>query len=65
MDDTLSRKAKAPNVIKKINNKLKSFYRKNKFLPPGLACVLCNALIRPHFNYACSGWYPNLTKKLK
>ena len=25
----------------------------------------CNALRQPHFDYACSAWYPNLTKKLK
>ena len=27
--------------------------------------LLCNALIQPHFDYACSAWYPNLTQKLK
>ena len=27
--------------------------------------MLCNALIQPHFDYACSVWYPNLTKKVK
>ena len=27
--------------------------------------LLCNALIQPHFDYTCSAWYPNLTKKLK
>ena len=25
--------------------------------------MLCNALIQPHFDYACTAWYPNLTKK--
>ena len=30
-----------------------------------LRCLLCNALIQLHFDYACSAWYPNLTKKLK
>jgi len=24
----------------------------------------CNALIQPHIDYACSAWYPNLTKNL-
>ena len=24
-----------------------------------------NAIIQPHFDYACSAWYPNLTQKLK
>ena len=27
--------------------------------------LLCNALIQPHFDHACSASYPNLTKKLK
>ena len=27
--------------------------------------LLCNALIQPHFDYVCSAWYSNSTKKLK
>ena len=27
--------------------------------------MLCNALIQPHFDYACTAWYPNLTEKTK
>ena len=27
--------------------------------------LLCNALIQPHFDYASSAWYPNLTQKMK
>ena len=27
--------------------------------------LLCNALIQSYFDYACSAWYPNSTKKLK
>ena len=27
--------------------------------------LLCNVLIQPHFDYACSAWYPNLSRKLK
>ena len=27
--------------------------------------LLCNALIQPHFDYASSPWYPNLTQKMK
>ena len=27
--------------------------------------MLCNALIRPHFDYACPAWYPNLNEKTK
>ena len=42
------------SVTNKINNKLK-FLRQ----------LFCNALIQPHFDYACSTWYPNLTKNMK
>ena len=55
----------ALNVIHKINNKLKFLHCKNDFLTPTLRCLLCNALLQPYFDYACSAWYPNLTKKLK
>ena len=27
--------------------------------------MLCNAIIQPHFDYACSAWYPNLNEKLR
>ena len=27
--------------------------------------MLSNALIQPHFDYACSSWYPNLNEKQK
>ena len=65
MDETMSGEAMALHVIHKINNKLKFLYRKNDFLTPTLKRLLCNALTQPHFDYACSAWYPNLSKKLK
>ena len=52
-------------VVNKINNKLKFLYGKNNFLMPALRHLLCNALTQAHFDYACSAWYPNLTKKLE
>ena len=55
----------ALNFVKKINNELKFLCRKNVFLTSALIRLLCNALIEPHFDYVCSAWYPNLTKKLK
>ena len=55
----------ALKVINKINSRLKFLYRKNRYLTPYLKRLLCNALIQPHFDYACSAWYPNLNKKLK
>ena len=65
MHEGMSAATMALNVIHKINNKLKFLHRKNDFLTPTLRRLLCNALIQPHFDYACSAWYPNLTKKLK
>ena len=65
LDETMSGETMTLCVINKINNKLKLLYRKNRFLTPTLRRLLCNALIQPHFDYACSAWYPDLTKKLK
>ena len=38
---------------------------KTQYLTPNLRRLLCNALIQLHFDYACSAWYPKLSKKLK
>ena len=65
MDKTMSGEAMALNIIHKINKKLKFLYRKNDFLTPALRRLLINALIQPHFDYACPAWYPNLKKELK
>ena len=58
---TMSRETMALSVINKINNKLKFLYGKHRFLTRNLRRFLCNALIQPHFDYACSVCYPNLT----
>ena len=63
--ETISGESVALKVINKINRKLKFFYKKNRFLSPELRTMLCNALIQPHFDYACPAWYPNLNEKLK
>ena len=55
----------ALNVLPKINKRLEFLYRKNNFLSPQLRRLLCNALLQPHFDYACSVWYSNLNKKFK
>ena len=65
LDETMSGEPMALKVINKINGKLKFLYRKNRFLSPELRRMLCNALIQPHFDYACPAWYPNLNEKLK
>ena len=64
LDETMSGESMALKVINKINSRLKFLHRKNKFLTPALR-RLCNALIQPHFDYASSVWYPNLTQKMK
>ena len=52
LDETMPGETMALRVIEKINSRLKFLYRKNR-------------LIQPHFDYACTVWYPNLTKRLK
>ena len=54
-----------PKVISKVNVRLKFLHRKDKYLTPNLRRLLCNASIQLHFDYACSAWYPNLSKKLR
>ena len=51
----------ANKVITKVNARLNFLHRKNKYLHR----LLCNALMQPHFDYACSVWYRNLSKKTK
>ena len=65
LDETVSGESMALKVINKINSRLKFLNRKNKFLTPVLRRLLCNALIQPHFDYASSAWYLNLTQKMK
>ena len=64
LGETKSGESIALKTIKKINQKLKFLYRKNRFLTPELR-LLCNAIIQPQFDYACSAWYPSLTQKVK
>ena len=65
LDDTLSGQEMALKVLKKVNGRLRFLYRQGKYLNPRLRRMLCNTLIQPHFDYACSAWYPNLTKGIK
>ena len=65
LDETLSGREMALKVLKKINGKLRFLYRQGKYLNPRLRRMLCNTLIQPHFDFACSAWYPNLTQGLK
>ena len=55
----------ALRVTEKIISRLNFLYRKNQFLDVPLRRLLCNALIQLHFDYNCTAWYPDLTKKKK
>ena len=59
-----SGESKANKVISKVNVRLTFLHQKNKYLTSNLHRLLCNALMQPHFDYTCSAWYPNLSKKL-
>ena len=63
LDETMSGKSMALKVINKINSRLKFLRRKDKFLTPTLHRLLCDVHIQPHFDYASSSWYLNLTQK--
>ena len=65
LDECLTGESMAMQVCTKVTSKLKFLYRKNRFLSKDLRRLLCNALIQPHFDYACAAWYPNLNKKYK
>ena len=65
LDESLSGESMGLHVLKKLNSRLKFLYRKNKFLSPPLRRLLCNAIIQPHFDYACIAWFPNLKQNLK
>ena len=64
LDENLSGESMATRMLGKINGKLKFLYRKQNFLDGSLRRLLLNALIQPHFDYACTSWYPMLNKRL-
>ena len=65
LDQSLSGESMVLNVIDKVNSRLKFLHRQNRFLTPPLRRFLCNALIQPLFDYACTAWFSNLSKRLK
>ena len=62
LGEKMSGESMALKTIKKVNQKLKFLYRKNRFLTSELRRLLCNTTIQPHFDYARSAWYPKLTR---
>ena len=56
-DNDMSFSSMGNSVIKKVNAKLKFFYRKSAFFGTNERKLLCSALVNPHFEYACNAWY--------
>ena len=65
LDESLSEESTALHVLNKINSRLRFLYIQNRFLNKTLWRLLCNAMIQPFFDYACSAWYPSLKKDLQ
>ena len=65
LDQSLSGESMALNVIDKVNSRLKSLHRQNRFSTLPLCRLLCNALIQHLFDYACTACFSNLSKILK
>ena len=65
LDQDLSGTSIWKHIQGKINGGLKFLYRKADFLNLENRRLLCNALLQPHFDYACNAWYWGLTKTQK
>ena len=65
LDESLSGESMALHVLNKINSRLRFLYRQNRFLNKPLRRLLCNAMIQPFFDYACSACYSSLRKDLQ
>ena len=60
LDESLSGESIALHVLNKISSRLRFVYRQKILLNKLLQRLLCNAMIQPFFDYACSSWYPSL-----
>ena len=63
LDENLSGESMALNVIDKVNPCPKFLHEQNSTSP--LCRLLYNALIQPLFDYGCTAWFLNLSKKLR
>ena len=65
LEQCLSNADMATFIIQKANARLKFLYRKRNFFYLTTKKLLVMYLIQCHFDYACSFWYPALSKVLK
>ena len=64
IDCYMSGEYMATKVLQKINVRLRFLSRNRKVLNQSSRSLSCNAIMQPHFDYACQAWLPNLTKAL-
>ncbi|MCU7801520.1 MAG: reverse transcriptase family protein [gamma proteobacterium symbiont of Lucinoma myriamae] len=65
LEQYLTGESMVNSILQKANARLKFLYRKQKFLNLHTKKLLVTSLIQCHFDYACSFWYPGLSKMLK
>ena len=65
LDQSISGESMALNVIDKVNSRLKFLHKQNRFLITSFRGLARNPLIRPFFDYACTGWFSNFSGRLK
>ena len=65
LDESLSGKPHAENVIKKCGGRVSFLFRHASILNFKSRITLCSALIQPFLDYCSSSWYSGLTQKLK
>ena len=65
LDQCLSGENMVTSIIQKANARLKFLYRKQRFLNFETKKLLVMSMIQCHFDYACSFWYPGISKFLR
>ena len=65
LDESLSGKSMALNVIDKINPRLSFLHRQHGFLTASLRRLLYNALTQSLLDYVCTAWFLNLSQTLR
>ena len=56
LDKSMSGEHMALKIVDKMNEKLKSIYRKNKLVTLELCRMLCNAPVQQYCDYVCLAW---------
>lgn len=65
LDENLSFKAHATEVINKCAGRIAFLYRNSSVLDFNSRKILCNSLVQPYLDYCSSTWYSSITQCLK